>query len=258
MAGVPDPPRAEGRTAVNVALIGDVHGNLPALEAVLADAERRGAEAVWNIGDFVGYGGSPDEVVRRLRRPDVLSIVGNYDRKVFKFPRKRDKWRTTKRPAKFLAFQLAHEGLSDASRRFLASLPKDARLVAEGWRVLLTHASPTSNTEPLTPDTPDAHLRKLARAAEADIVIVGHSHEAFARRVGGVWFINTGTVGRPHDGDPRACYATLALAPGALAVHHHRIAYDTARAAAAARAAGLPEPFAQMILQGRRLEEVAP
>ena len=67
---------------MSVALIGDVHANLPALEAVLDHAAGQGVDAVWNVGDFVGYGAFPDEVVRRLRREGVLSIVGNYDLKV--------------------------------------------------------------------------------------------------------------------------------------------------------------------------------
>lgn len=239
---------------MQVALIGDVHANLPALEAVLADAETRGVEAVWNVGDFLGYGAFPDEVVQRLQEPGVVSIVGNYDLKVLKFPKKKAKWKKTKQRQKFRAFRWAHEHLSKASRKVLRSLPREVRLEIEGWRVLLTHASPASNTEPLTPDTPDGRLRELGQLAEADLVVCGHSHVPFAREVDGVWFINTGSVGRPDDGDPRAAYAVLRLAPGRLEVEHHRIEYDAERAAAAIRARGLPEAFAQMVLQGKSLD----
>ena len=242
---------------MKAALIGDVHANLPALEAVLADAESRGVEAVWNVGDFVGYGAFPDEVVRRLQQPHVVSIVGNYDLKVLKFPSKKAKWKKAKQAEKYRAFKWAHKHLSEASREHLRSLPRQIRLDAEGWRVLLTHASPASNTEPLLPDTPDARLRELAQTAEADVVVCGHSHVHFVRQLDGVWFINTGTVGRPDDGDPRACYATLDLAPERLDVHHHRVAYDTERAAAAIRAQGLPAAFAEMVLHGRSLDVVA-
>jgi hypothetical protein len=76
------------------------------------------------------------------------------------------------------------------------------------------------------------------------------------RQVDGVWFINTGSVGRPDDGDPRACYAVLELAREGVQVQHHRLAYDVARTVAAVRAHGLPEAFAQMMLRGRPLDAV--
>jgi len=246
------------KTLVKIALIGDVHANLPALEAVLADARERAVDAIWNVGDFVGYGAFPDEVVRLLQQPHVVSIVGNYDLKVLEFKKKRDKWRRSKRREKWLAFQWAYEHLSKPSRKFLRSLPEERRLEVGGRRILLTHASPASNDEPLVPDTPDARLRELAGRAEADVVVFGHSHQPFARKVGGVWFINTGSVGRPDDGDPRACYAVLHLSPKRLRAQHHRIDYDVARAAAAIREQGLPQAFERMVLEGRSLDAVLP
>ena len=241
---------------MKVALIGDVHGNLPALEAVLADVARRRIATVWNIGDFVGYGAFPDEVVRRLRQPHIVNIAGNYDLKALKFPKKRKKWKKKKRAEKWLAFKWAYEHLSEESRRFLRSLPEDVRLEAEGRRILLTHASPAANDEHLGPDTPDERLRELAAMAGADVVVFGHSHRPFVRQIGDVWFINTGSVGRPEDGDPRACYATLAITPRSLRVAHHRVAFDVDRAANALREHGLPEAFAQMVLQGRNLDTI--
>ena len=94
--------------------------------------------------------------------------------------------------------------------------------------------------------------------AEADVVVCGHSHRAFARKVGGVWFINTGSIGRADDGDPRACYATLHITARRVRVTHHRIDYDIARAVSAIRQRGLPEAFADMLLQGRCLDDVSP
>jgi hypothetical protein len=93
--------------------------------------------------------------------------------------------------------------------------------------------------------------------AEADVIIVGHSHQPFARKAGDAWFINTGSVGRSDDGDPRACYAVMAIAPGYIRVEHRRLDYDIGRAVEAIRRAGLPEEFAQMIICGRPLDEVA-
>ena len=243
---------------MKVALIGDVHANLPALEAVLAHAQGRGVQAIWHVGDFVGYGPFPDQVVKRLRREGALSIVGNYDLKALKFKKKDRKWRQSKRPEKWFAFKWAYGNLSKKSRKYLRSLPQEIRLEVAGQCVLLTHGSPVSNEEPLTPDTPEERLRELAHLAGADLVICGHSHQAFTRQVDGVWFINTGSVGRPDDGDPRAAYAVMHLEPDLVEVRHYRVDYDVDRAVAATRDKNLPEAFVQMLLEGRNLDGVLP
>jgi len=237
---------------MKVALIGDVHANLPALEAVLEDAHRRDVEAVWNIGDFVGYGPFPDEVVKRLQQEEALSIVGNYDLKALKVSKKKG----SKNPEKWFAFKWAHDNLSKPSRRYLKSLPEEMRLEIAGKRILLTHGSPASNKEHLTPDTPEERLRELINLADADIIICGHSHQPFKRKFEGVWFINTGSVGRPDDGDPRACYAVMIIRPRFFQLRHYRIEYDLEQATAAIRDGGLPESFAQMISQGHNLDAV--
>ena len=92
---------------MKIALIGDIHANLPALEAVLEDAHKRKVEAIWNIGDMLGYNAFPDQVVKRLRKERVVSIVGNYDLKVLKFKKKAKKWRKKKHPDKYRAFKWA-------------------------------------------------------------------------------------------------------------------------------------------------------
>lgn len=236
---------------MRIALIGDLHANLPALEAVLADARKAGMAVAWNIGDFTGYGPHPDEVVQLAIRDGYPSIIGNYDRKVLRFF---DKGVKTRHPLKRLAFEWAARQLSAESRAYLATLPEQRRLQAEGWRVLLCHGSPQSIKEHLTPETPDARLAELAETAAAQVVVCGHSHLPFARRVAGTWFINTGSVGRPDDGDPRACYALLDLAPGELTVEHRRVPYDVERTARDILAAGLPGEFAEMLRRGRSLD----
>jgi len=241
---------------MNVALIGDVHASLPALEAVLADVRARELKRIWNVGDSVGYGAFPDECVRLLRDVGAESILGNYDRKVLQFPRKRRKWRESKAPEKFLAFRWAYENLSNEGREWLRSLPDEIRLEAEGFRILITHGSPDSEDEHLLPATTEQRLAELADVADADVVICGHSHEPFHRTARGVHFINTGSVGRPEGGDPRTGYATLTLSRGKLTVTHHRLGYDVDRAVEALRAADLPEAFGQMLRQGCNLDDV--
>jgi putative phosphoesterase len=241
---------------MQVALIGDVHANLPALEAVLDHAQELGIETVWNVGDFVGYGPFPDEVVKRLRNDYVLSIVGNYDRKVLKYKKKRKKWRKKKRLEKYLAFKWAYKNLSKKSRKYLRFLSREIRMQVKGWRVLLTHASPGSKDEYLDGDTSEKRLRQLAEQADADLIMCGHSHRPFVRQVDDVWFINPGSVGLPDDGDPRSSYAVLSIGHDQIDVQHHRLAYDVERTIEAIRENELPEAFAQMLMVGRNLNTV--
>ncbi len=106
------------------------------------------------------------------------------------------------------------------------------------------------------PHTPEARLTELAKVAQVDIVLCGHSHQPFSRRVNGVWFVNVGSVGRPDDGDPRTGYAVLELNRGSLQVQHFRLEYDVEKAVKEIRKSGLPEAFAQMTLQGMSLDAV--
>ena len=241
---------------MRIALIGDVHANLHALEAVLLHASDHGVKTIWNIGDFVGYGAFPDEVVRLLRQVKATSIIGNYDQKALKVRKKQAKWAAVKVPEKWLAFQWAYEHLSSGSRRYLKNLPEQRRLNVKGWKILLTHGSPASPEEHLTPDTPEERMHELAEMAAADIIICGHSHQPFSRWVDNILFINTGSVGRPDDGDPRATYAILKIKRKLVEVIHYRVEYDVDQAAAAIRANQLPEQFAQMLLQGRSLDKI--
>jgi len=238
------------------ALLGDVHANLPALQAVVAHAQEQDVAGYWNIGDFVGYGPFPNEVIDLLRGINAQSIIGNYDQKVLKFPQKAKKWHKKKHPLKYSAFRWAFETLTKDYREYLASLPTSLELTVASRSILLTHASPQSNEEHLTPETPQEHLHELARGVSADLVVFGHSHRSFVQLIDGVWFVNTGSVGRPDDGDPRSCYAILEINDRDILVQHYRLVYDVDRTVDAIRAAHLPEPFAQMMIQGYNLDEM--
>jgi len=242
---------------MKVALIGDIHANLPALEAVLEDAHKRGIEAIWNVGDMIGYGAFPDEVLKLLQKEKVKSIIGNYDLKVMKVGQKKSKWKKGVPPEKWVAYNWTYNKLSESSIEYLSSLDKELRIELEGKRILIVHGSPDSDEEHITNETPEDRLNELALKADADMVIVGHSHIPFKRKIGKVWFINPGSVGRPGDGDPRASYAILLIKhPNLLRVDHYRVEYDVEKATSAIRESGLPELFAQMIIQGHSFEEI--
>lgn len=237
---------------VRIALISDVHGNLPALEAVLEDAREKGVTAVLNAGDSVGYGAFPDEVVTLLRSSGVLSVIGNYDQSVLV-----KKWKSGRPRSrdKHIAMRYAYRNLSGKNRRYLKNLPTKIRLRVRNRTLLVTHGSPDSITEYLVPETPQSRFSEIAASAGADIVVTGHAHLPSVHETDGVWFVNCGSVGRTEDGDPRACYALLTLEP--FSIVHIRIPYDIERAVVALRNRHLPDSFVRIVSEGRSLDLVS-
>jgi putative phosphoesterase len=229
------------------AVISDVHANLHALEAVIQDAQNRGAVGFLNGGDSVGYGAFPNEVLMLLHSMKAASIVGNYDLEVVE-NRSKDKG------AKKAALVFTQKELTKSCGAYLLSFPKELRFDLGGKKILLVHGSPESIEEHICQNTPTGRLKTLADKAKVDVIIVGHSHEQFQRKVNDTIFVNPGSVGRPGDGNPQAAYALLSFNP--FNVELIRLDYDVAAAANALRKKGLPESFAQMLLQGVALDTV--
>jgi exopolyphosphatase/guanosine-5'-triphosphate,3'-diphosphate pyrophosphatase len=196
---------------------------------------------------LIGFGACPNEVIEQLCENDVLGIVGNYDAEVLN-------GESDAKGEKKIAFEFTEKELSKSSECYLHLLPHELRLEVAGKKMLITHGSPESIEEHIYRDTPAERLEELAQTANADVVIVGHSHEQFQRSAGDVCFINPGSVGRQGDGNPQAAYAMVTFEP--FKVDLIRLDYNVEGAADALRRKGLPESFAQMLLEGVALDEV--
>jgi putative phosphoesterase len=227
------------RDNVKVAVIADIHGNLDALTAVLADANRSGLTIFLNAGDVVGFGIYPTQVIQVVRSARFLCAVGNVDLETL------EALRNSKDNG---ALDASIQELSPSDIAYLESLPKELRLEIAGKRVLVTHGTPDSVDEHIYPDSPEERLREIAAKASADVIITGHSHTQMKREINGVNFINPGSVGRPVDGDPKAEYAVLSFNP--LTVEFKRVRYDVEALADKMRKKGLPESHVQVLLQG--------
>jgi len=238
---------------LKIAVLSDVHGNLPALEAVLRDCAKYSVEQIWYLGDFVGYIPFPNEVIERLRDENAVSIIGNYDLKVLSFARNAQRWKKNKTLEKYSAFEWNYKALSEASKRYLRMLPKERRIKVAGLDVLLTHGSPADNEEGIGPTMPAKRLNELAKIARADLVLCGHTHRPFKKLAGNVLFVNAGSVGRP-EGDTRASYAILNFAGGRVAVRHYKVKYDIARATRAIREAALSAGLIDVIEKAASLD----
>jgi putative phosphoesterase len=238
---------------MRIAVFGDIHGNIHALEPVLAAIERGTYEAVYCLGDLVGYGAFPDRVTERIQSDGYPTIMGNYDDGVG-FDRAecgcayRDPDEEA-RGQRSLAWTKAHT--NDRSKSFLRSLHKEIRFTHESTRVLLVHGSPRRMNEYLFEDRPIASFQRLAATSDADVIVFGHTHKPYVKLVDGVLFVNAGSVGKPKDGDWRACYAVLDL-DGTPSAAFERVEYDVGSAAAAIRETDLPHEFATDIETGGR------
>jgi predicted phosphodiesterase len=245
------------------ALISDIHANLPALEAVLTDiATNARADATYHLGDLVGYAPWPDEVVGLIERTAIPGVAGNYDSTVATdYQHCGCRYEDPHQEAlSHLSYQWTRAHVSPATKRFLGGLPFRIDLLPNGGhhagpRVTLVHGAPTLNTLYWTEDRSDDFCLKMGRLAGAkagDVICFGHTHKAWRREVEGIHFVNTGSVGRPKDGDWRAGYVVLEVGGGAasVGVELRRVEYDLARAMAGIRASELPGEFADYLRTG--------
>jgi predicted phosphodiesterase len=216
---------------MRVAALYDVHGNLPALEAVLAEVERSRADVVV-VGGDVAIGPMPRECVERLLAlgDRAVFVRGNGDREIASAGEEagEDLWAARTR--------WAAAQLDDTQRDFLAGLPTTHSLRVEGLgHTLFCHGSPRDDTEILTVLTPEERLASILRGVEEGTVVCGHTHVQYERRVGEHRVVNAGSVGMPYEARPGAYWALLGPE-----VELRRTAYDLETAAATIRATGFP------------------
>jgi putative phosphoesterase len=238
-------------SAMRIAIFSDVHSNMPGLEAVLADIDAIGFDERYALGDLVGYAPWPNEVLDRLRSEGIPIVMGNYDDGTG-FERDECGCAYTNPTEKALgdeSFAWTKAHTSAENKAWLRTLHPEIRFEADGKRYLLVHGSPRRINEYLYEDKPDETFTRIAAGANADVIICGHTHRPYDKRVGETRFINVGSAGKPKDGDPRGCWALLDTA--AETVEIHRVAYDVDAAARAIEASDLPSEFAAQLREAR-------
>jgi putative phosphoesterase len=236
--------------AERVAVITDIHANLPALESALARIEGLGIDTIYCGGDLVGYGPHPNEVCSLIEEHGIPTIYGNYDYAIARdlddcgcaYVTQVDR----ELGQRSVAWTLEHT--DQRSKDFMRGLPFDVRFTVGETDVHLVHGSPRKVNEYLFEDKPARLYQRLAAAEEADVLVFGHTHKPWVREYGGVLFVNCGSIGKPKDGDPRGAFAVLEEDGSAMRVSIERVEYDAAAVAAEVAAAGLPHEYAEKLL----------
>ena len=216
------------------AVFSDVHGNLPGLEEILADVERRGIGRTLSLGDLVGYGPSPNEVALLVRDSGIPSLMGNYDQGIgFETGDCGCVYKTDEQRAEGAAsLAWTQEAVSDEVKAYLRTLEDHFLVKTPAGEILAVHGSPRRINEYLFEDRPDSAMERMAREYPYRAILFGHTHLPYARQVGATTFVNVGSGGRPKDGDWRVCYAIVdpaKLGAGAGLVEFVRVPYDYER-----------------------------
>ena len=237
-----------------ITVFGDIHGNLPALEAVFAEMHKRGDDNLYCLGDLVGYGTFPNEVIDMIKAAHIPTIMGNYDQGVgndsddcgcaYKTPEAQAMGEQS------IAWSNAHT--TPENKAYLRGLAAHIPVQVGDYKVLLVHGSPRKINEYLYEDRPDAGLERIMDGIDAEVLVCGHTHLPYHKTLpSGRQIINAGSVGKPKDNNPDACYITIEGIGGSLNVEFIRVPYDVERTAQAIESSDMPSPFAQMLRDGR-------
>lgn len=239
---------------MKIALFSDIHANLPALEELFKSIEEQKPDGIYCLGDLVGYNIWPNEVINEIRRRGIPTIAGNYD---FGIGRTSDdcgcayKTEPEKEMGK-VSISYTNSVVKDDERAYLRTLPAHLRiefqLNDDKMNLLLVHGSPRKINEYLFEDRDEKSMLRIMEQADADILCFGHTHKPYHRIIGNRHAINTGSVGKPKDEDPRGCYVMLTInSDGKPNVEFIRFNYDVEKAAKAVLGSPLPDYYAEAL-----------
>ena len=253
---------------MKIALFSDIHSNLPALEAFFEDLETRKIDSIFCLGDLVGYNVWPNEVINEIKRRRIPTIAGNYD---FGVGRNSDDcgcaYKTEEeKEMGNVSISFTNSIIKNEERQFLRTLPAHIQLQyqlnSESLFLLMVHGSPRKINEYLFEDREEKSMMRIMEDSKADLMFFGHTHKPYHRIFeyesdGATAYrhaINLGSIGKPKDGDPKACYVLVTMNEtsskfdkDSISVEFIRVAYDIEKAARAVEESILPKAHAEML-----------
>lgn len=234
-----------------IGIISDVHANVVALEAVLAELRNRGASTVLCLGDVVGYGPAPNETIELLKRHGVECTLGAADERIaFGFARQDRRAGVADQTIEWARTVLEPEHVE-----WLRALPVQRRLDTPGGRIRAFHGSPSDPGERINLQQDPMTLTKLLERHRCQLLACGGTHVPYFRRVAGAgWVVNPGSVGLSLNGEPGADYALVSIDGNGTNVTMDKVEYDFAAVAFDIVAWGLPKVVAEAVQRGRMPE----
>jgi putative phosphoesterase len=229
---------------LKIVVISDVHSNLVAFRAVIANLPTY--DRLFFLGDLVGYGPQPNEVIEQLQQLQPSSaLMGNHDYAVATGDT------SGFSPHAEVAVEWTRRHIKPHNLIYLSNLLTSARIELGNARLALFHGSPNDPlSEYIFPGIPDKLARKVIQSAGAPLVLLGHTHIPMVYSFEGEMLANPGSVGQPRDGDPRAAFAVLTLSEGKFSFKVTRVRYDVSDVASKIIEAGLPEFLANRLYTG--------
>lgn len=202
---------------IQIAVFGDVHGNLPALETVLNDIEERGIRQKFCLGDLVDFAPWGNEVIEKIRSLNIPCLMGNHDERIaFDVPViPLSKHSEEETAARFLAIDHSKKYITKENKAFLSELPFHLKLnykIGEKhWNIQLMHSNLESNDTYLYESENDEVFQNMLSESQSDVIMMGHTHMSFKKYFNGKWAINSGSVGRSREENRLASYVILSL-----------------------------------------------
>ncbi|WP_222538305.1 metallophosphoesterase family protein [Pedobacter polysacchareus] len=202
---------------MKIAIISDIHANLPALKAVLNDIASFKPDQVYCLGDLTDAAPWHNEVIELIQEMEIPAIMGNHDERIaFDHPvHSLSKHCLAEQRARLAAINYTKQNITPANKAFLSTLPATLKIELQGLRILLVHGSPDSNEEYLYEDAEENRLCQLFEKEQVDVIISGHTHLSYLRYLPGSrnqepkLMINAGSVGRSKENDRKAAYLQL-------------------------------------------------
>lgn len=241
---------------MKIAFFSDVHANLPALHSFFKDIEEVKPDAVYCLGDLVGYNVWANEVVEEIRKRFIPTIMGNHDEALLLPVKEDDKSNR----------DITRQIVTDENREYLINLPRQLKFSFEtrdgDFNLLLVHGSPKAINDYLVEDYSEAEVLQMMNDNDADMVLCGHTHKPYHRIIKSdnkyKHVVNIGSIGKPKDGDPRICYATMSfnesltsLSKDSLSIEFRRSEYDVKSAVRAINESDFPNSYGDKLIESK-------